>query len=257
MPTSAHATNRYELKYFVTPAVATALRAEFAERLDGDAMGIDGAYEVWSRYYDTPSLDFYWEKIDGEKFRRKLRIRHYGPPHTLSASTPVFVEIKQRINRTTQKRRACLTYRDAELLCAGKEPSAFDGADSTFIEEVRRLVGERHLLPIAVVAYSRQAFVGRAPESGLRITIDSHLRGRDRDLDLSLEGQEHRLLIEPMISVLEIKVNDRAPYWLSELAARHRLQLERVSKYCLCIDAYGRRPRSMFHASDHEELICQ
>lgn len=257
MPATAHAINRYELKFLVTPSVAAALRAEFDQHLDVDPLGVDGTYEVWSRYYDTRSLDFYWEKIEGEKFRRKLRIRHYGPPYTLGADTPVFVEIKQRINRTTQKRRAGLPYLDAERLCAGEDPSVYLPSDAAFVDEVRRLVGERQLRPIAVVSYTREAYMGRAPEAGLRITIDSHLRGRDRDLDLSRDDAEHRFLIEPMLSVLEIKVDNRVPYWVTELAARHRLQLERVSKYCLCVDAYAQRPRSIFHESDHEELISR
>ncbi|MBQ2599838.1 VTC domain-containing protein [bacterium] len=28
-------------------------------------------------YYDTQDYRFYWEKVDGLKYRRKLRIRQY------------------------------------------------------------------------------------------------------------------------------------------------------------------------------------
>ena len=52
------------------------LRAELSARMDHDAHG--ATYGVWSVYYDTIDLRFYWEKIEGLRFRRKLRVRHYG-----------------------------------------------------------------------------------------------------------------------------------------------------------------------------------
>ena len=36
--------------------------------------------------------------------------------------------------------------------------------------------------------------------------------------------------------VMEIKVNERIPYWLTELVAVHNLTLVRVSKYCRSIE---------------------
>ena len=35
-------------------------------------------YTVRSIYFDTPELDFYYEKIDGVKIRKKLRVRTYN-----------------------------------------------------------------------------------------------------------------------------------------------------------------------------------
>ena len=37
-------------------------------------------------------------------------------------------------------------------------------------------------------------------------------------------------------TVMEIKVNERLPYWLTELVAAHNLQMVRVSKYCRSIE---------------------
>ena len=44
-------------------------------------------------------------------------------------------------------------------------------------------------------------------------------------------------------AVLEIKANDRVPYWLTHLVGRHNLQLTRMSKYCSSLDTagYGQR----------------
>jgi len=53
---------------------------------------------VTSLYYDTADLRFYWEKIEGSRFRRKLRMRLYGEPSECGEHTPVQIEIKQRVN---------------------------------------------------------------------------------------------------------------------------------------------------------------
>jgi hypothetical protein len=42
--------------------------------------------------------------------------------------------------------------------------------------------------------------------------------------------------------VMEIKVNERIPYWLTELIAAHGLKMVRVSKYCRSIEAAKNLP---------------
>ena len=63
------------------------------------------------------------------------------------SETPVWVEVKQRINRVTQKRRALLSSQDALALCSGREPAAFDASDSAVLDEVLMMVGELTLRP--------------------------------------------------------------------------------------------------------------
>ena len=92
----------------------------------------------------------------------------------------------------------------------------------------------------------REAFWAATRTCGLRVTIDSRIRGRDRDLDLGCQA-ENRFIVPPHLSVVEVKVNERVPYWLTELIARHNLSLIRVSKYCQSVEAFGRAPRSIFH----------
>lgn len=58
-----HSFNRFELKYLVPVEEAAEIRDELAERMDRDLNSPVGGYGVWSLYYDTPQLRFYWEKI--------------------------------------------------------------------------------------------------------------------------------------------------------------------------------------------------
>ena len=248
-PSRLHAFNRYEIKYLMPGTTLPARRAELDRRLDRDSHGTDGGYGVWSTYYDTRDLRFYWEKIEGLKFRRKLRIRHYGDRFTVADDTTVFVEIKQRVNRVTQKRRVALPYRQALRLCDDREMVGHEPGQAAFLEEVLGLVSRLDLRPVAMTGYQREAFVGRGAEAGLRVTVDQRLRGRDRDFHLGADA-ENRLIIPARLAVVEFKANERVPYWLTDLAAELNLSVARISKYCQSVEAYGRAPRSIFHVPD-------
>ncbi|GAA1031066.1 polyphosphate polymerase domain-containing protein [Virgisporangium ochraceum] len=239
-PSRLHAFNRYEIKYLLPVTAVPDLRAELSARMDHDAHG--ATYGVWSVYYDTTDLRFYWEKIEGLRFRRKLRVRHYGDRSGVDGDTTVFVEIKQRVNRVTQKRRVSLPYRSALALCDRRVPVG----RSAFLDEVLGLVSRLDLRPVAMTGYQREAFLGRGAEVGLRVTVDRRVRGRDRDFHLGSPA-ENRLIVPARLAVVEFKANERVPYWLTDLAARMNLSVVRMSKYCQSVEAFGRAPRSVFH----------
>lgn len=244
-----HAFNRFEIKYLVPQSEIPLLREELRGHLDTDEHADDGSYSVTSVYYDTAELKFYWEKLEGLRFRRKLRIRKYGPIHETDHATDVFVEVKQRVNRVTQKRRIALPYDQALRLCAGDGDELLQTAtarERAFIDEVVELVGRLDLRPVVTTAYQREAYLGRDADLGLRVTLDHRLRGRDRDFSLMAET-ENRFTLPPDLAVLELKANERVPYWATDLMARMDLQVVRISKYCQSVEAFGLAPRSLMH----------
>lgn len=161
----------------------------------------------------------------------------------------MFIEIKQRVNRVTQKRRVSVPYRSARRLCDGRELIPHSPAQAGFLEEVLGLVCGLDLRPTTITGYQREAFAGRDAELGLRVTIDQRIRGRDRDLRLDLES-ENRFIVPPGRAVVEVKANERVPYWFTDLAAERGMSVVRISKYCQSVEAFGRAPRSVFHVSD-------
>jgi SPX domain protein involved in polyphosphate accumulation len=248
--------NRYEIKYLLDPPMTAAVREELLGRMRLDRHDGGEGYGVWSVYYDTADLRFYWEKIEGLRFRRKLRIRTYGDPTAHGDDDQVFVEVKQRVNRVTQKRRAQLTYAQARLLCDGRVmPADLPDADRVFAEEVLDLVLRLDLKPIAMTGYQRDAFVGTDADLGLRVTLDHRIRGRDRDLNFTTANPENRYIVNPSWTVLEVKANERVPTWFTDLAARHNLDVRRISKYCQSVEAHGRAPRSVFHVHEGAEAL--
>ncbi|APU44810.1 polyphosphate polymerase domain-containing protein [Streptomyces sp. TN58] len=250
MASRLHAFNRFELKYLVPVEEAAEIRDELAERMDRDLHSPVGGYGVWSLYYDTPQLRFYWEKIEGLKFRRKLRIRHYGDLDAVTDESPVCVEIKQRVNRVTQKRRITLPYGVARGLCDERRMVDHSPRESAFVQEVLELIVRLNLQPTAITGYQREALVGRDADTGLRVTFDRRVRGRDRDFHFGITTPENRFTIPPHMSVMEIKVNERTPNWITDLAARRNLNLVRISKYVQSVEAFGLAPRSVFHVNE-------
>jgi hypothetical protein len=240
---------RYELKYLVDRTAVPALRATLAHHLELDCHGGPSGYDVCSVYYDSPGLEFYWDRIEGRPFRRKLRVRHYGDGSAVDSDTTVYVEIKVQVDRVTEKRRVPLPYRLALQLCDGREMVKHSAADGGFLAEVLRLVSRLDLRPVTTVGYRREAFVGRGTDRDLRVTLDHRMRGRDWDHRLDADAED-RPIVPPTRCILEIKAIGRIPYWIIDLATRAHLPMVRVSTYGQSVEEFGRAPHSVFHVCD-------
>ncbi|HET8994230.1 MAG TPA: polyphosphate polymerase domain-containing protein [Rhodococcus sp. (in: high G+C Gram-positive bacteria)] len=244
-----HSFNRYEIKYLVDEMRVPQLRAELAARMENDPFSPRGGYPVTSVYYDTPSLRFYWEKIEGLKFRRKVRMRLYGAPHECTEDSSVQIEIKQRVNRVTQKRRIALPYGTARSWLDDRQAIRCEPSQRPFVNEVTTLIGNLDLRPIVTTGYLREAFVGVDADLGLRVTIDHRIHGRDRDFHFAAPA-ENRFTIPPKLAIVEIKANERVPYWVTDMTARLDMSVNRISKYCQSVEAFGLAPRSRLGAPE-------
>ena len=223
---------RREMKLLVAPGARDTLIAELAGRLRADPHGDAlGRYRTTSLYYDTPALDGYWRRLQRVPLRRKLRVRTYE-----SAEGGAYVEIKQREGNRIGKSRLRLPLGDALALCALEPVSVSSPADMHVAEDVRRIVADQGLRPTCVLRYHRHAFGGGPDEGDLRVTLDSELDYRFRDLVPEARGGSWDGRLPDDLCVMEIKVASTVPYWLSLLAGRHAL-LQGVSKYGLAVEA--------------------
>lgn len=238
--------NRFELKYVISLREAERVKTALRAFMTPDEHSLDeGRYALTSLYYDSPDLRCYHEKEAGIRFRRKLRLRRYETDETLTEDTPIFVEIKQRVDRVTQKRRAVLPYRDALLLCHERQLPACADEDRAVVEEIYAYVWQYNLHPVNIIRYNRQAFIGAAYDLGLRVTFDTALTFQASPLHLHERTQDLPFL-PPHQVVMEIKVNERIPLWLADLIADHNLHLERTSKYCRSIEAAQNFPATQW-----------
>lgn len=254
---------RYELKYLLRRDQLEPLIAELKQTLRLDAhTGPLGTYPITSLYYDTPEYKAYWDKLDGHRSRRKVRVRVYGDM-SVTPETPAFLEVKQRINKLMRKRRVILPYSQAvdfeSYLATGiaRGEQGHEAARS-LLHEVYYLYSTLQLQPACVVTYDRMAFEGDARAPDLRITIDTNLRGRIHDLSLltladtgantggntadnneanvsSVRATE-QVVLGAEFAVLEVKANHNVPRWVAQLTARHRCTFYRISKYCMVLE---------------------
>ena len=226
--------NRFEYKYIIAHEDAVAFRANLAPYTSVDPHSDpERGYPVYSIYWDSPELVLFWEKLDGIKYRRKLRFRRYA------GGDGAFVEIKQRIDRTVQKRRVLLDVPTIQrrFRWDSAEEDDLDGRQRPDRVELEAHFLQRHygLEPKMAVGYRRQALFGRY-ESDLRITFDSRLRYSAQDLALDAPFEIGKEILPADRVVLEIKFNERVPLWLCKLIQRHGLEMVRMSKYCTAVD---------------------
>jgi SPX domain protein involved in polyphosphate accumulation len=224
--------NRFELKYVLPWSKCERVIADLTHHIPPDTHDGAKGYRLVSLYYDSPGYDFFWAKVEGIRFRRKVRLRVYAG-EDVSQAKDCMVEIKQRINRTVQKRRLVLPIADAERLCAGEyNPTGLNPLDQQVADEVSYLVRVKHLRPAAITAYHRRAYEGTHRNAGMRVTFDTDVRSRIHALKVNASAENH-LIVPPGWSIMEVKANDAIPSWVISLLAKHECQLCRVSKYCL------------------------
>jgi SPX domain protein involved in polyphosphate accumulation len=238
---------RAELKYFVTPAEISAIRAMVAPFTQPDEYACGRAgniYTVRSIYFDTPDLRFYYEKDAGVKIRKKLRLRTYNCREDCA---PAFFEIKRKYANAILKERvrapleralaildhACgSTYRD--LLAPELELSAAGHASLTGFMTMKEIL---RLCPSVLVVYEREAYVGQE-NPRVRVTFDCHVRSVRRprlDEIFAERGLRH---ITDRRQILELKFNGPMPFWMRSVTARLGRSNQAISKYCRGIDAW-------------------
>lgn len=226
--TARRAFNRFELKYLF-PAERTAeLLSALAGRVVVDPhAGPKGVYEVHSIYCDTADYRAFFDKVDGLKVRRKLRFRSYAD------GAEIFAEIKQRLNRTIQKRRAPWGRDVIGALLSGDDSKVpIEDAES---QEALLLWKSLSLRPTMAIHYQRRAFQA-TQDAGLRITLDSQVSFNHEALDPLVPWRGGEILVPPNLVVLEIKFDHVVPEWLSKVVLQLELKLTRLSKYCRAVD---------------------
>jgi SPX domain protein involved in polyphosphate accumulation len=230
MTQTPHHFNRYEIKYVVHRDVANRLKDDLQHYMHRDPHLSDAmpAYRVNSVYFDSKDFKSFWEKVNGVRFRRKVRIRTYG------AAMPdqAFLEIKQKIDMTTQKRRN--RYPTSDLIKRLVD-GVGDPLQGEIGEEVELLFHEQDLEPKVLVSYDRVAYMGSTDDS-LRVTFDSNCRYRQTDLFQAESTEPDKFFLHPSQQIVEIKFDNLIPRWLVSVLRKRALSPTRISKYCQSVN---------------------
>jgi len=235
--------DRYEIKYLIPDELAAQIREHISPYTEVDpyaAERSDQQYTVRSIYFDTSRLDFYYDKIDGLKVRKKLRLRVYNE---FADDAPAFLEIKRRYARVVVKERIVLPLGEVIPLLTDRSMP-----DLTFEQSFngKKVIGRffynlisKDLKPTALITYEREAYVGRMDDR-VRVTLDKNARScMFPDLNHLFDDVDLRSFTDGQI-ILEMKFSGYMPRWFRNVVSRLGLRAQSVSKYCLGIEAWMR-----------------
>ncbi len=232
---------RKEYKYYVRQGQIESLRNRFLPYMEHDSFCQqmpEKFYTVRSIYLDTLRMLFYYEKLTGLKYRKKLRIRTYNTP---TENTKAFLEIKRKIDDTIYKDRAKIVLSDVPKLLKGTDIKLADENPSfkekTALDRFTYLTRSLNLESKALVTYEREAFVG-TDESDLRVTFDMNVRSFPFPSFDDIFREEDLCGFSGKYFILEVKFFGRMPTWVRNVIRDFRLHQQSISKYCNGIDAW-------------------
>jgi SPX domain protein involved in polyphosphate accumulation len=233
---------KYEFKYIVPVSQMDELREAIKPYVELDeyaAIMKDHEYTVRSIYYDTARFDYYYEKIDGYKIRKKIRIRGYN--EQVGGDT-VFMEIKRKFKEPIEKDREKLTFEVMKRLMAGEGAKAYgDVPDDHGVNGAGKFlfhVYRNNLRPVVLVIYDREAFFDRF-KTDVRITIDKNLRSIAYPVIDDLYSEKKVVPAIPGSFIFEVKFKDSFPGWLRPITGHLGLIRRSASKYVFCIDSHN------------------
>ncbi|MDD6433852.1 MAG: polyphosphate polymerase domain-containing protein [Ruminococcus bromii] len=211
---------RTERKYIITLNQRKQLLELISSQICSDKFGES---TVRSLYFDTDDFRLIRNSIDKPVYKEKLRLRSYSTP---KADSNVFLELKKKYKGVVYKRRETLKYSEAmNYLNTRSKP-----IDTQIMKEIDWTMNYYNgLKPKMFIAYDRTAFYSKE-DSNLRITFDKNVRFRNYDLELG-KGSYGNLILDSGLCIMEIKILNSMPLWLSNALTQLKIYPSSFSKY--------------------------
>lgn len=235
---------RFERKYLVQNNMLEDIRKRLSTFLIPDSMaivtGTISEYTVRSIYFDSHNYNSYYEKVEGIKIRKKLRIRGYNQYYQ---GCQVFLEIKRKLGDNISKNRVLVPYDTLEeLLSTGdihkfipenKTPGAYENASRFFFN--LKKYSQR---PVNLIVYEREPFHGKF-DPGVRVTFDKNIRASLYPKIFDLFSENGLSYIWNQHFILEIKYFTHfMPQWARSLIEEFKLKQAALSKYTNGLDVH-------------------
>ena len=222
---------RHEKKYLITEEVYQSLLKRLEEYMHPDQFGL---HTICSLYLDSDDYLLANRSMGKPDYKEKLRLRSYGLPQP---DTTVYLELKKKLKGVTYKRRIPLSYETAERYMLLGESTE---ERSQIMQEIDYFFHLYKPEPKILLFYERIALCGNEDEE-LRVTFDTNIRWRAHDLSLS-QGDAGELILPPGMRLMEIKIADSFPLWMSQMLSEFKIYPASFSKYCT---AYTRLQKEM------------
>ncbi len=260
MAQSSFQQQRFELKYLIQDEITRPLRDFISSYLEVDDFGNGRpnlSYPVHSVYLDSDDLKTHYATVNGTKNRFKLRLRYYDD----KPATPVFFEVKARVDSCILKHRCGVKREAVPLLVAGQLATQ----EHLFSREPRHMVALQrfnylqHLInarPKAHNNYLREAWVS-SHDNSVRVTFDRHVMIEPYAGLHAVVSMQNPVQVYPEYTILELKFTTRYPNWFKEMVRAFNLMQFSAAKYSEGIVTLGEH---RFHnderALDPEESLA-
>lgn len=218
---------RYEKKYLLTKEQLRLFYGRLLEHMREDEFGI---HSVCSIYYDTDTYDLARKSISKPVYKEKFRVRCYGAP---SADSMIYAEIKKKFDGIVYKRRVAS---DAERIHGFLDREEALPGEEQIQREIRWFMKKYQPVPKVFIAYERIALEAK-DASGLRVTFDWNIRWRGENLHL-MDGMHGEPVLPEERIVMEVKVPEAMPLWMTDLLSEFHLYSVSFSKYGACYCRY-------------------
>ncbi len=220
-----HTVLRREEKYLVTLTEAAHFSKIFNQVLEKDRFSQNGSYTVRSLYFDTADDIDFFDKINEQEIRRKIRLRIYSPKDKTAK-----LELKQKQDVYQKKRSMTISREDAMELINGNV-SVLLKYGNNFADEMYSIMSMNCYRPKTIVEYQRSAFM--AKENNIRITFDTNIQATESSFDLFDENLLLYNVLDLNSTIIEVKYDKFMLGYISEIISCINRRSVSSSKYCL------------------------
>lgn len=218
---------RHEFKYYINMKTYQILKdrlSHVAKRDENTAR--EEGYLISSLYFDDYINSALKDKIDGDRFRKKYRIRVYE-----RQSKIIKLESKAKLDNWTAKESVLLSLEEYHQILEGNTQFLIERKES-LCHELYALIKTRLLKPKVIVEYEREAYV--VEEGNVRLTFDKQLRSSINGLDIFDPLVIYSSALSEDVMVFEIKYDSFIPKHIRKLINEQSMQRYAVSKYVIC-----------------------
>jgi len=210
---------RYEMKYILSKEQLAYLKDALKDHMVVDQYG---KTSIASIYYDTPDYRLIRASIEKPAYKEKIRLRSYG---LIVNGKPAYLEIKRKCQGVVYKRRVETSEEETHDFLTYRSDEIGEGQIAKEMAYTRDYY--QTLEPKIMIAYDRTSY--KEIVGDIRLTIDENPRYRAYDLNLhtSMDGTP---LLEPGCAILEIKVQQQMPLWLTSILSLGKIYKTNFSK---------------------------
>ena len=195
--------DRFEIKYLLNKGDYNLLINKIKDYLVKDKYFKETIYNI---YFDSDDYTLINRSLDKPIYKEKIRMRSYDKTND---STNIFLEIKKKYIKNSNKRRVVISYKDyLDYINYGIIPKC----DKQIMNEIDYCFKRYKLKPKIKILYDRLAYSLKGDDT-FRITFDTNIRYSNDNMDFNNDDN----IIFMSDYIMEIKTFSGIPLWLNKI----------------------------------------